>query len=86
MPQVSLERPRVDAVIRKLVAAGVAQHVSVRLDAEIGCDRRALDHAREARRRARPNEGLARHVADRKADLETARTKAGGHANQDRAL
>jgi len=32
MPQVSLQRPRIDAVIRKLVAAGVLQHVSVRLD------------------------------------------------------
>ena len=36
MPQVSLQRPRIDAVIRELVAAGVAQHVRVRLDAELG--------------------------------------------------
>ena len=26
-----LQRPRIDAVIRELIAAGVAQHVSVRL-------------------------------------------------------
>ena len=32
MPQVSLQRPRVDAIIRKLIAAGVAKHVRVRLD------------------------------------------------------
>jgi hypothetical protein len=31
-------RSRVDAVIREFIAAGVAQHVSVRLDAEIGLD------------------------------------------------
>jgi hypothetical protein len=30
MPQVSLERPCIASVIGKLVAAGVAQHVSVR--------------------------------------------------------
>jgi hypothetical protein len=35
MPQIGLERPGIDAVIRELVAAGVAQHVSVRLDAEL---------------------------------------------------
>ena len=35
MPQVGLERPRIDAVIRKLIAAGVSQHVSVRFDAEV---------------------------------------------------
>jgi hypothetical protein len=32
MPQLGLERPRIDAVIREFVAAGVAQHVGVRLD------------------------------------------------------
>ena len=53
MPQLGLERPRIDAVIRKFVAAGVAQHVGVRLDAQIGRNRRPLDHAREARRRER---------------------------------
>ena len=53
MPQVSLERPRIDAVIRKLIAAGMAEHVGVRLDAEICDDRRPLDHAGEARRRQR---------------------------------
>ena len=48
MPQVSLQRPRIDAVIRKLVAAGVSQHVGVRLDAEIRDDRYPLDHAAES--------------------------------------
>jgi hypothetical protein len=51
VPQVSLQRPRVDAVIGELVAAGVAQHVGVRLDAELGRERRTLDHAAESRRR-----------------------------------
>jgi hypothetical protein len=53
MPQVSLQGPRIDAVIRKLVAAGVAQHMGVRFDAEIRHDGCPLDHAREARRRER---------------------------------
>jgi hypothetical protein len=35
MPQVGLEHPRIDAVIRKVIAAGVSQHVSVRFDAEV---------------------------------------------------
>jgi hypothetical protein len=34
--------PGCDAVIRELMAAGVAQYVSVRLYPEIGHDRRAL--------------------------------------------
>ena len=45
MPQVSLERPRIDAIIRKLVAAGVAEHVCVRLDAKISYGRGAFDYA-----------------------------------------
>jgi hypothetical protein len=35
VPEVSLQRPRIDAVIRELVDAGVSQHVNVRLDAEV---------------------------------------------------
>jgi hypothetical protein len=45
VPQVGLQRPRIDAVICELIAAGVAQHVSVRLDAEISYGRGAFDHA-----------------------------------------
>jgi hypothetical protein len=44
MPQLGLERPRIDAVIRKFVAAGVAQHVGVRLDPKLGGDGGSLDH------------------------------------------
>jgi len=43
MPQVGLQRPRIDPVIRQLVAAGVAEHVTVRLDAEAGRRGGALD-------------------------------------------
>jgi hypothetical protein len=35
MPQVGLERSRIDTVICELIAAGVAQHVRVRLDAKV---------------------------------------------------
>jgi hypothetical protein len=34
MPQLSLERPRIDAVIRQLKAAGVAQHVARNISAD----------------------------------------------------
>jgi hypothetical protein len=46
-----LDRPRVMAVICKLIAAGMAQHMGVRLDAQIGRVGCTLDHAGEARRR-----------------------------------
>ena len=36
MSEIRLDRARVVAVVGELVAAGVAQHVSVRLDAQIG--------------------------------------------------
>jgi len=51
--EVGLQRAGIDAVIRQLVAAGVTEHVGVTLDAEIGCDRRPLDHAGETGRRQR---------------------------------
>ena len=51
MSEVRLDRPRVVAVVRQFVAAGMPQHVSVRLDAQIGHGGRPLDHAGKARRR-----------------------------------
>jgi hypothetical protein len=62
--QVSLQRTGVDATICKLVATGGAQHMSVRLDAEVGRDSRTLDHAREARRRERRS--ALRHEHERR--------------------
>jgi hypothetical protein len=50
MSEIRLDRTRVVAVVGELVAAGVAQHVSVRLDAQIGRDGCPLDHAGEGRR------------------------------------
>ena len=38
----------------ELIAAGLAQHVGMCLDADIGRDRRPLDHAGEAGRRSAP--------------------------------
>jgi hypothetical protein len=51
MPEIGLDRTRVVAVVGELVTAGVAQHVGMRLDAEIGGDSRSLDHAGKAGRR-----------------------------------
>ena len=51
--EVSLQRAGIFAVIRELKTAGVSQHMGVRLDAEIGHDRRPLDHAGKAGRRQR---------------------------------
>jgi hypothetical protein len=51
MTQIRLDRARVVAVVDKLVAAGMAQHMGVRLDAQIGHDSCPLDHAGEAGRR-----------------------------------
>ena len=36
MTQIRLDRARVVAIVGELVAAGVAQHVGMRLDAQIG--------------------------------------------------
>ena len=51
MPEMGLDRARVVTIVGELVAAGVAEHVGTRLDAEVGRDGRPLDHAGEARRR-----------------------------------
>jgi hypothetical protein len=51
MTQIRLDRARVVAVVGELVAAGMAEHVGMCLDAHIGRDGRPLDHAGEARRR-----------------------------------
>jgi hypothetical protein len=51
MPEIGLDRPRIVAVVGEFVAAGVAQHVGMRLDARIGRGGCPLDHAGEAGRR-----------------------------------
>jgi hypothetical protein len=41
MPEIGLDRTRVVTIVGELVAAGMAEHVGMRLDAEIGyggCD------------------------------------------------
>jgi hypothetical protein len=53
MPEARLDRPRVVAVVGELIAAGMAEHVGVRLDAEIGGNGCPLYHAGEAWRRQR---------------------------------
>ena len=50
MPEIGLDRTRVVAIVGELVAAGMAEHVGVRLDAQIGRDGCPLDHAGEAGR------------------------------------
>jgi hypothetical protein len=44
MAEAGLQQPGIVVVIRQLVAAGVPQHVGVRLDAELGHGGRALHH------------------------------------------
>ena len=41
MPEISLQRACVDAIVRKLEAAGMSQHVRVQLKLETGGDARA---------------------------------------------
>jgi hypothetical protein len=53
MPEVRLDCPRVVAIVGELVAAGMAEHMGVRLDAQIGRDGCPLDHVGEARCRQR---------------------------------
>jgi hypothetical protein len=53
VPQVGLERPGIDPVVCQLEAAGMPQHVGVRLDTQLGDDGGSLDHAIEPRRRQR---------------------------------
>jgi hypothetical protein len=50
MPEIGLDRTRVMAIVGELVSAGMAQHVSVRLDAQIGRADCLLDRAGEAGR------------------------------------
>ena len=50
MPEIGLDRARIMAVVGELVAAGMAEHVGVRLDAQIGRDGCPLDHAAKAGR------------------------------------
>ena len=47
MPEIGLDSARVVSVVGELVAAGMAQHVGVRLDAQIGRYGYPLDHAGE---------------------------------------
>jgi hypothetical protein len=49
--QISLDRSCVVTIVGELGAASMAQHVGVRLDAQIGRHGCPLDHAREAGRR-----------------------------------
>ena len=48
VPEVGLQRARVVPLVGQGVAAGVPEHVRVRLEAELGLDPRSLDHAGEA--------------------------------------
>jgi hypothetical protein len=45
MPEIGLDCARVVAIVGELVAAGMAQHVGMRLDAQIGHGGCPLDHA-----------------------------------------
>jgi hypothetical protein len=51
MSKIRLDRPRVVAIVGELIAAGVAQHVGMRLDAQIGRNGCSLNHAGERWRR-----------------------------------
>jgi hypothetical protein len=51
--EVGLQGAGVVPVIRQLIAAGVAQHVRMRLEAQLGLDASALDHAGEPGRTER---------------------------------
>src|SRR5271170_5435837 len=53
MAEPSLDRPGVVALVGKGVAAGVAQHVRMRLEIEAGAGGGALDHPGEAGGRER---------------------------------
>ena len=54
MPEVVLEPPSIDSLIRQCVAAGMAQHVDVNPERNASCGPRALDHPRNPH----PTEGL----------------------------
>ena len=48
MPEVGLQRPGIDPVIRQFEPVGVPQHVGVRLDPEFGDHAGTLDSPGEA--------------------------------------
>ena len=45
VPQIGLQRPRVMPFVGQRIAAGMAQHVRMYLDVELGRDAEPLDHA-----------------------------------------
>ena len=51
MAHVGLDGARILAIVRELKTGSMAQHVGVHIDAEIGFDAGALNHAPEAGRR-----------------------------------
>src|SRR5664279_6582303 len=51
--EVSLQGPRIMPHVRQSVAAGVAEHVRVRLEGQLGLPARPFDHAGEASRTKR---------------------------------
>src|SRR4029077_5741082 len=53
VPEVSLQRASIDAVIGELEAAGVAQHVRMHWETESGCNAKPRDHLAKTRRRER---------------------------------
>ena len=53
VPEVSLQRASIDAVIGELEATGVSQHVRVHWETESGCNAKPRDHLAKARRRER---------------------------------
>jgi hypothetical protein len=48
MAQVALDGPRIDAIIRQLVTAAMAQHVRMDFHVEAGCAGCAFDHGLKA--------------------------------------
>ena len=48
MAEVRLQRPRVGALVRQCVARGVAQHVRMHLEGQLGLDPDPLDHLLQA--------------------------------------
>ena len=50
LPQVCLQRPGIVTTVRQRIAAGMSEHVRVRLEAELGLDTCSFDHPGEAGR------------------------------------
>ena len=69
MPGLRLDRRRIMAVVGELVAAGMAQHVGVRLDAQISGNDCPLDHEGESDnisvQMPCSNSAMASHGSDR---------------------